>query len=303
PIGTPPNLIGIGLINRLIGVDINFFQWMSLGVPLCVVMYGVLFTLLCLLHNGKAQKGLDAPQITQYLDAERRLLGEWTRGQINTLIAFGTAVLMWIAPGILSIAFGKDHPCVIFADKNLPEGVVALIAVGILFLLPVDRKQGKFTITWHEAMQIDWGTIILMGGGMSLGGLMFSTGVAEVIGKNAASMMGVQSLWGLTALSIAIAIVLSEMTSNVASANMIIPVVITLAGSAGVNPLPPALGACFGASFGFMLPVSTPPNAIVYGSGLISIPRMVRAGFLFDVCGFIIIWLGLRLFCPFVGWQ
>ena len=114
---------------------------------------------------------------------------------------------------------------------------------------------------------------------MSLGGLMFSTGVAEVIGKNAASMMGVQSLWGLTALSIAIAIVLSEMTSNVASANMIIPVVITLAGSAGVNPLPPALGACLGASFGFMLPVSTPPNAIVYGSGLISIPRMVRAGF------------------------
>lgn len=303
PIGTPPNLIGIGLINRLTGVDISFFQWMSLGVPLCVAMYGVLFTLLCLLHNGKAQKGLNAPQIAKYLNAERRSLGEWTRGQINTLIAFGTAVLMWIAPGILSIAFGKDHPCVIFADKNLPEGMVALIAVGILFLLPIDRKQGRFTITWHEAMQIDWGTIILMGGGMSLGGLMFSTGVAEVIGKNAASMMGVQSLWGLTALSIAIAIVLSEMTSNVASANMIIPVVITLAGSAGVNPLPPALGACLGASFGFMLPVSTPPNAIVYGSGLISIPRMVRAGFLFDVCGFIIIWLGLRLFCPFMGWQ
>ncbi len=303
PIGTPPNLIGIGLINRLTGVDISFFQWMSLGVPLCVVMYGVLFTILCLLHNGKTQKVMDAPQITQYLDAERRLLGDWTRGQLNTLIAFGVAVLMWIAPGILSIAFGKEHPCVIFADKNLPEGMVALIAVGILFLLPVDRKRGTFTITWHEAMQIDWGTIILMGGGMSLGGLMFSTGVAEAIGKNAASMMGAQSLWGLTALSIAIAIVLSEMTSNVASANMVIPVVITLAVSAGVSPLPPALGACLGASFGFMLPVSTPPNAIIYGSGLISIPRMVRAGFLFDVCGFIVIWLGLRLFYPLMGWQ
>ena len=137
---------------------------------------------------------------------------------------------------------------------------------------------------------------------MSLGGLLFSTGVATAIGEGITNFTGAQSLWGLTAVSIALAIIVSETTSNVASSNMVIPVVIALAGAADVNPIPPALGACLGASYGFMLPVSTPPNAIVYGTGLVSIPKMVRAGFIFDLCGFSIIWLYLRLLCPLMGW-
>ncbi|MCF6156342.1 MAG: DASS family sodium-coupled anion symporter [Candidatus Brocadia sp.] len=303
PIGTPPNLIGIGLINKLVGVEINFFQWMAIGIPLCIIMYGVLFVLLCLLHNKKTQKNTDMLQFTQYLQAEGESLGGWTRGQINTLIAFGVAVALWITPGLLAITLGSDHKCAKFASENFPEGMVALIAASILFLLPTDNKQGKFTITWREAVQIDWGTILLMGGGMSLGGLMFSTGVAEALGKSVTNLMGAQSLWGLTAISIALAIVMSEMTSNAASANMIIPIVITLAKSAGINPIPPALGACLGASYGFMLPVSTPPNAIVYGTGLVPISKMVRVGFFFDICGFVIIWLGMRLLCPLMGWK
>lgn len=303
PIGTPPNLIGIGLINTLAGVEINFFQWMAIGIPLCIVMYGVLFVLLCWLHNKKTQKTTDTLQFTQYLQAEGESLGGWTRGQINTLIAFGIAVVLWITPGLLAIILGRDNNCAKFAHENFPEGMVALLAASILFLLPTDRRQGKFTITWREAVQIDWGTILLMGGGMSLGGLMFSTGVAEALGKSVTNLMGAQSLWELTALSIALAIVMSEMTSNAASANMIIPVVITLAKSAGINPIPPALGACLGASYGFMLPVSTPPNAIVYGTGLVPIPKMVRVGFFFDICGFVIIWLGMRFLCPLMGWE
>jgi sodium-dependent dicarboxylate transporter 2/3/5 len=218
------------------------------------------------------------------------------------LIAFVVAVLLWITPGLFAIILGREHKYTRFADVSLPEGMVALIAASLLFILPTNRKQGKFTITWHDAVQIDWGTIILMGGGMSLGGLMFSTGVAEAFGKSVTSLMGVQSLWGLTAVAIALAIIMSEATSNSASANMIIPVVIALAKAAHINPVPPALGACLGASYGFMLPVSTPPNAIVYGTGLVPLPRMIRAGIFFDMCGFIIIWLGLRLLCPLMGW-
>lgn len=302
PIGTPPNLIGIGLINKLARVDINFFQWMTIGVPLCIVMYGVLFLLLYLLYRGKFKANNDPLQLSQYLQAERKSLGGWTRGQINTLIAFVVAVLLWITPGLFAIILGREHKYTRFADVSLPEGMVALIAASLLFILPTNRKQGKFTITWHDAVQIDWGTIILMGGGISLGGLMFSTGVAEALGKSVTSLMGVQSLWGLTAVAIALAIIMSEATSNSASANMIIPVVIALAKAAHVNPVPPALGACLGASYGFMLPVSTPPNAIVYGTGLVPIPRMIRAGIFFDMCGFVIIWSGLRLLCPFMGW-
>jgi sodium-dependent dicarboxylate transporter 2/3/5 len=172
----------------------------------------------------------------------------------------------------------------------------------LLFVLPIDRREGQFTLHWQEATRIDWGTILLFGGGLSLGGLMFSTGVAEALGRSVTNLTGAHSLWALTAVSIAMGIVVSEATSNTAAANMIIPVVIALAQGAHIPPVPPALGACLGASYGFMLPVSTPPNAIVYGSGLVPIPRMVRAGFLFDLCGFVIILAGLRVLCPLMGW-
>lgn len=155
PIGTPPNLIGIGLINTLVGVDITFFQWMALGIPLCVIMYGVLFFLLSWLHNKKTQRTTGSVQLTQYLQTEMESLGGWTRGQINTLIAFGVAIALWTTPGLLALIFGKEHPCAKFTNENFPEGMVALIAASLLFLLPIDHRQGKFTLTWHEATQID----------------------------------------------------------------------------------------------------------------------------------------------------
>jgi sodium-dependent dicarboxylate transporter 2/3/5 len=183
----------------------------------------------------------------------------------------------------------------------VPESIVAISAAILLFILPVNLSQGTFTLRWSEAVKIDWGTILLFGGGLALGSLMFKTGVAEAMGYGLTNQLGVNTLWVLTGLSIAMAIVISEAASNTASANMIIPVVIGIAQAAHVSPVPPALGACLGASFGFMLPVSTPPNAIVYGSGLVPLPKMMRAGILFDIAGFFIIWGGLYVLCPILG--
>jgi sodium-dependent dicarboxylate transporter 2/3/5 len=132
---------------------------------------------------------------------------------------------------------------------------------------------------------------------------MFKTGLSEAIGRGFVQLSSVETLWGITALAILVGIVTSELTSNTASASMVVPVMIAIAQSAGVSPLPPALGACLGASYGFMLPVSTPPNAIVYGSGLVPIIKMVRAGVVFDLLGLIIIWAGLRVLCPLLGLQ
>jgi sodium-dependent dicarboxylate transporter 2/3/5 len=130
---------------------------------------------------------------------------------------------------------------------------------------------------------------------------MFKTGLAEAIGRGASAWLHVDGLWAITGFAIALGILLSELTSNTASATMVIPVVIAIAQAAGVSALPPALGACLGSSFGFMLPISTPPNAIVYGSGLVPIGRMIRAGVLLDVMGFFILWGGLRILCPLLG--
>jgi sodium-dependent dicarboxylate transporter 2/3/5 len=229
------------------------------------------------------------------------LLGPWTRGQVNTLVAFGFAVALWMLPGGLA-AFGlEDAPVSDWLEARMPEAVVAVVAALLLFVLPVRLREGEFTLSWAEAVKIDWGTILLFGGGLTLGTLMFETGVARAMGEAFAAQLGTSSLWGFTFTAIAVGIVMSETTSNTAAANMVIPVVIAIAQSTGINPVPPALGAALGASFGFMLPVSTPPNAIVYGSGLIPIPKMIRAGIIFDIFGLFIIWLGLRLMCPVLG--
>lgn len=210
-------------------------------------------------------------------------------------MAFGVAVTLWVTPGILHLPWLAASGWGQWMSVRLPESIVAICAAILLFLLPVNLSRWEFTLTWPDAVKIDWGTILLFGGGLTLGSLMFKTGVAEAMGRTLTAYLGVSSLWTLTGLSIAMAIIMSEAASNTASANMIIPVVIAIAQAAGVSPLPPALGACLGASFGFMLPVSTPPNAIVYGSGLVPLPKMIRAGILLDLAGFFIIWGGLYL--------
>jgi sodium-dependent dicarboxylate transporter 2/3/5 len=130
---------------------------------------------------------------------------------------------------------------------------------------------------------------------------MFETKLADAIGNGILGAGGLNSVWAITFISIYIAIFLSEATSNTASANMIIPVVISICVAGNINPIPPAIGATLGASWGFMLPVSTPPNAIVYGSKMVPITKMIRSGIIFDLVGGFIIWLVLRLILPFIN--
>jgi sodium-dependent dicarboxylate transporter 2/3/5 len=301
PVGSPPNLICIGLIGALAQVEISFFKWMALAVPMLVIMCPVLYLLLQVAQRQSTLQPGGHHDLQQYLRDERAALGSWSPGQINTLLAFLLAIALWLLPGVLSVALKPDHPWRALSDSRLPESVVALVAAILLFMLPVNWRERKFTLTWEEAVKIDWGTILLFGGGLSLGTLMFKTGVAEALGHAVADRLGAQSLWTITATSIALGIVISETTSNTAAANMIIPVAIALAQAAGVSPVPPALGACFGASFGFMLPVSTPPNAIVYSSRLVPITKMIKTGIAFDILGFFIVLGSLRVLCPLLG--
>ena len=174
-------------------------------------------------------------------------------------------------------------------EAAVPESVAAMIGAILLFLLPVNWRARRFTLSWEQAVRIDWGIILLFGGGLAMGALAFSTGLAEAMGHGITSWLPVHSSFSLTVLFTAIAIVMSEAASNTASANMIVPVAIAVAQAAGINPLEPALGATFGASMGFMMPISTPPNAIVYSSGHVPISTMMRNGIALDIAGFILI--------------
>ena len=295
PVGTPPNLIGIGMIERLIGKRISFFEWMTFALPVTFMMFILLFLLIILLHPPEKKR---LSGIRDYIKERRKKLGKWKRGEKNALVAFLIAVSLWILPGFFAVLGKRFSLHFEFFKSHFPEAIVALLAALALFILPTNWKKREFTISWKQAVRIDWETILLFGGGLTLGSLMFSTKLADSIGASHLSLTGAHTQWGITALAIFLGILMSEATSNTASAIMVIPVMIATANSAGVSPLPPALGAYLGASFGFMLPVSTPPNAIVYSSGKIPIAKMIKTGIFFDISDFILIWIGLRLLCP-----
>lgn len=298
PIGTPPNLIGIEFIERETDATITFFGWVLTALPICLIMFAALCVILIFLNRPEVRRISGADR---YINEERESLGSLSRGEKNTLIVFGVAVSLWVLPGFIALLFGNESAVYGAIGDRLDEGTVAIIAAVLLFLLPVDWARRRFTMNWNEAVKIDWGTVILFGSGIVLGTLLSETGLAETLGKGIASALGVTSLLAVSAVAALIAIIISETTSNTASATIVVPIVIPIAAAAGLDPVIPALAAVFGASFGFMMPVSTPQNAVVYGSGMIPITKMVRSGISFDVIGIILIVLLIPIMARLTG--
>ena len=168
----------------------------------------------------------------------------------------------------------------------------------MVFFLPVSLKEWRFTLTWKEAERIDWGTIFLFAGGLSLGTLIFNTGLAKAMGQGMSAWMGEPGLWTLIAAGILVSLGLSEATSNTASANVMVPMMIAVAQAGNLPVIPVAMAVSLACSFGFMLPVSTAPNALAYGTGLVPLTRMMRTGIKLDLAGavaiFIAVWLMYR---------
>ncbi|MFM8635418.1 MAG: SLC13 family permease [Planctomycetia bacterium] len=289
PIGTPPNLIGLGFIRDQLGVAVSFLEWCMIGVPLVAVLATVAVVVLVRLFPAGIER-LDG--VADYVARERSNLGSWTAGQWSTAAAFAITVAMWVLPGIAIAVLGPSHAVSAWLGRRLPEGVAALIGAMLLFVLPGGRQHGRRrpALQWREA-RIDWDIVLLYGGGMALGELCFSTGLAAAVGQSIDGWIPAGA-WGgtvLVAVAALVAVITSEFTSNTASANMVVPVVIALAKATGGDPLPAALAATFAASLGFMMPVSTPCNAIVYGSGQIPLRSMMRSGAIIDVAGAILV--------------
>lgn len=293
PIGTPPNVIGLGFIRQLTGVEFPFFKWAVIGTPVVVVLFLWLFFYLDRLAPAGVR---EIEGSREMLRRERERLGAWTRGQKSVLAAFAATVALWVVPGLIALFAGDQSGAYKAVNASVPEAVAAVAGAALLFLLPGDG--GARAITWEEAVKIDWGVVLLYGGGFALGVLSFQTGLAEAVGRGLTGLLPLGGPTGLLLASVLVAVVVSEATSNTASANMVVPVVIALARAQGVDPLEPALGATMGASLGFMLPVSTPCNAIVYGSGYVPLSRMIRYGVLLDVVGAVVIVLLVKLLVP-----
>lgn len=286
-IGTPPNFITVRYLQEQANIQVDFLQWMGVGTPVALVL-AVL--------TGLVLQWLAPPPPAQ--TAVIHVGSAWSRGERMTAYCFGLAVAGWTVPDIMR-ALGAPHAEAV--ARALPISVVAILAVVPLFLILDDDRKTPI-LPWDDAVRIDWGLILLFGGGLSLGAQMFETGLAAAMSHWFLDATQIRSLWGLTAAFVVFTLFFTEICSNTATANMIVPLAIAAAIELGVSPLPPALGVGLAATCAFMLPIATGPNAIAYGTGLIELPSMMRIGFALNIVAALTLLAVLYVLSIFHGW-
>ncbi len=305
-IGTPPNLLVAGFIDRLCGVKVGFLGWLLFAAPISIFLFGssVLWTHLLAGRDKREPTGARArPPVSLGATAAvapvaAAAIPEARAGARLTIAAFSLAGVLWTLPSLAALLLGPSSSPALVLGRHLPEAGVALLCATLLFVAPTDWRRRRFALTWEEGRQVNWGIVLLFGGGLSLGTLAESTGIARWVGESLRRIGMAQTGAGLLFCAIALTILVSEFASNTASTSLLVPMVIAAAHAAGLDPVRPALGVGLAATCGFIFPVSTPPNAIVFGTGLVPLRQMMRTGFPLDLTALLTIWSGLILLTP-----
>jgi sodium-dependent dicarboxylate transporter 2/3/5 len=296
-IGTPPNAVFAGAAQEILGRQVGFAEWMLVAMPLVIVMLPLTWALLVFVFfpPGPLSGGADV-----LLARERSQLAAMNRGERLTLIVFVAMALAWVfreskplgpvtIPGLEAIAPGID------------DSTIAITGVILLFLLPVDARRGEFVMSWEKTRDLPWGVLLLFGGGLSLARGFEESGLTLLIGEAVAGFGGVPG-WMLLAIVAITFILLSELASNTAIAAMAMPVIAAAAIGLGQSPLVFMATAALAASQAFMLPVATPPNAIVFGTGYIEMRQMMRAGIGLNLLAIVLVTIvALLLAGPILG--
>lgn len=267
-IGTPPNTILASYLQKTYGYEITFADWLKVGVPLVVVMLPLIWLWLTKIANPMELKKVPGGRVL--INEELRKIGPMNFGERWTALVFALAALGWI--------FRKQFSF-LFADPDLiTDATIAMTAAILLFLIPVNMKKNLFVMDWHWASRLPWGVLILFGGGLSLAEGFKVTKLADWIGNRVSLLEHAPIFWVIIAV-VTLIIFLTELTSNTATAAMVMPILSAVAIGLGQNPLLLVVPAAIAASCAFMLPVATPPNAVIFGSGYVTIPQMAKSGF------------------------
>jgi solute carrier family 13 (sodium-dependent dicarboxylate transporter), member 2/3/5 len=285
-IGTPPNALMAGYMLDNYGVSIGFSQWMMAGVPLVVISLPIVYVVLTRFVFPIRLKII--PGGYWFIREELEKAGNITRPEKMVGIVFLMTALMWMFRPLL-----EDH------IPNLSDTGIAIFGALVMFLLPVNFREMKFVLTWDDAKRLPWDVLILFGGGLSLAAGITSTGLAEWIGESL-QVLNFLPVIILIMLSLLVIIFLTEVTSNTATASAFLPILASVGIVMGYDPMLLVIPATIGASCAFMLPVATPPNAIVYGSGFITIPKMAKAGFFINLLMVVVITVVLYMVAGFV---
>lgn len=284
PVGTVPNLITLGFLRDLRGVEISFVSWVMFALPVALVMFVLSLGLFSVLLPVTGYGHEKFVKLRSHLREEVVRLGKISRAEKQVAGCFVAALVLWILPDALAAA-APGSAAASWFSAHLPMATVALGAGLALFVLPSSKESREPNLTWNDAKNIDWGTIMLFGGGLSLGAMLEATQLTELIGESVFGAVGENRLL-LTLASALVALTITEMASNTVSTSILVPILIGAVPASGVaSEYTPVLAGCLAASYGFMLPVATPPNAIVFGTGRVPLKSMLRAGFWMNLIG------------------
>ncbi len=286
-IGTPPNLVLAGIVQETYGVEITFLQWFIFGLPISIVLLLICWKYLTTFAFEFRQTSF--PGGKAEINHQLRLLGKISYEEKVVLAVFVATAFAWISRSYILNHFIPD----------LDDTIIALTAGVLLFLLPASKEKNRQLITWEEAVKLPWGILLLFGGGLALAQGFKTSGLAEWIGGQMTLLEGA-SLFVLLLVVVTAVNFLTEITSNLATTAMILPILAPMAMVIGVHPYVLMVGATVAASCAFMLPVATPPNAVVFGSGYLTIPDMVKAGIWMNLLSIVFLTLIVYWVLPYL---
>jgi sodium-dependent dicarboxylate transporter 2/3/5 len=281
-IGSPPNGIAVRYIQQTYGRDVDFVDWLLVGGP-----FTLLFLPIAWLLVTRVLFRTDIGEIAggrRYFDEEYRKLGPLSRGEQTVLAVFALTAFCWIAsPFLKDLVVAGMRPLAALSDTG-----IAMLAAMALFLCPVDIRTGTRAMDWATAKRLPWGVLMLFGGGLTLATAIETNGVSTFIGNASRGLAGLPPLVLLLVI-VTMTVFLSELTSNTAQVSTMVPVLAAMAPALGMSPYVLIFACTLAASSAYMMPVGTPPNAIVFGTGLVRLPQMMRAGFWLNLAGILVI--------------
>lgn len=286
-IGTPPNIVLVSILSQNANCHISFLQWMMFATPLGFLFLIIVWIFLSRVLMSKQARSLsiDSNRITGDLDK----LGPLSVHEKRVAFVFCLIVFMWIFRGFIDLD----------VFKRISDSTVAIAGAILLFLIPCEGVKGERLLEWKDAAKLPWNILLLFGGGLALSQGFSTSGLSETIATFVGNMHGVSLMTFIVIISF-VTLTLTELMSNTATANLLIPISISIAAGLGASPYMIAIPVAISASFAFMLPISTPPNAIVYSYGFISIKEMACAGILINVVGLILVSLFSYFLLPLV---
>ncbi len=301
-VGTFPNLVFAGMLaeHYPMAPEITFVDWLKVGLPFAVIFIPIMW--LYLVGFAAPVKGRLVDDADAMIREEIHKLGPMGRGEATVLAVFVSTALLWIFRSDIDLgAFAIPGWSNLLGLESYVNDATVAMAMGILcFLLPVDRQRGTRLLDWEHGKTAPWGILLLFGGGFAIAAGFTASGLTEWVGHQLAALQGVPIIVVMLAIALTMTF-LTEMTSNTATTTMMLPILAATAQALGANPLALMLPATISASCAFMLPIGTPPNAIVFASGKVSLLQMAKAGLWLNfmgallITGFIYVWLGAAM--------